>query len=76
MACYEWSVMNWSVLNGNHFESLLCFYESRVSNCLLYLGSAQKPPHAEGGGGNCICCKNFDLKNKNVIKEMILKFSG
>ena len=26
------SVMNWSVLNGNHFEAFLCFYESRVSN--------------------------------------------
>ena len=23
-------------------------------------------PHTEGGGGNCICCNNFDLKNKNV----------
>jgi len=27
--------MNGSILNGNHFEALLCFYESRVSNCLL-----------------------------------------
>jgi len=35
MVCYEWPVMNGSVLNGNHFESLLYFYESRVSNCLL-----------------------------------------
>ena len=35
MICYEWSVMNESVLNGNHFEALLCFYESRLSNCLL-----------------------------------------
>jgi len=33
--CYEWSVMNGSVLNGNNFVALLCFYESRVSNCLL-----------------------------------------
>jgi len=32
---YEWSVMNGSVLNGNHFEALLFFYESRVLNCLL-----------------------------------------
>jgi len=55
--------MNGSVLNGNHFESLLWFYESRVSNCLLLLGSAQKLPHTEGAGGNCICCNNFDLKN-------------
>ena len=55
--------MNGSVLNGNHFESLVCFYESRVSNCLL---SAQKPPHTEGGaGGNCICCNNFDLNRIN-----------
>ena len=35
VVCFEWSVMNGSVLNGNHSESLLCFYESRVSNCLL-----------------------------------------
>jgi len=35
MVCYEWSVMNESVLNGNYFEVLLCFYESRLSNCLL-----------------------------------------
>ena len=35
MICFEWSVMNGSVLNGNHFEALLCFYESRVSNFLL-----------------------------------------
>jgi len=35
MVCYEWSVMNGSVLNGDHFEAWLCFYESRVSNCLL-----------------------------------------
>jgi len=25
MVCYEWSVMNVSVLNGNDFEALLCF---------------------------------------------------
>jgi len=66
MVCYEWPVMNGSALNGNHFESLLYFYESGVSNCLLQLGSAQKPLHTEGGGGNCICCNNVDLKNKNV----------
>jgi len=35
IVCYEWSVMNESVLNGNHFEAWLCFYESRLSNCLL-----------------------------------------
>ena len=35
MVCYEWSAMNGSVLNGNHLEALLCFYESRVSNCLV-----------------------------------------
>ena len=32
---FEWSVMSGSVLNGNHFEASLCFYESRLSNCLL-----------------------------------------
>ena len=32
---FEWSVINGSVLNGTRFEALLCFYESRVSNCLL-----------------------------------------
>ena len=57
--CYERVYFEWEPL-------LFCFYESRVSNCLLKLGSAQKPPHTEGGGGNCICCNNFDLKNKNV----------
>ena len=35
MVCYEWSGMNGSVLNGNQFEALLRFYESRLSNCLL-----------------------------------------
>jgi len=30
MVYYEWSI-----LNGDQFEALLCFYESRVSNCLL-----------------------------------------
>ena len=35
VVCFKWSVMNGSVLNGNYFEALLCFYESRVSNCLL-----------------------------------------
>jgi len=35
MVCYEWSVINGSVLNGNHFEALLCFYESQLSKCLL-----------------------------------------
>jgi len=58
--------MNGSVFNANHFEALLCFYESRVSNRLLQLSSAQKAPHTEGGDGNCICFNNVDLKNKNV----------
>ena len=35
VVCFEWSVMNGSVMNGNHFEALLCFHESRLSNCLL-----------------------------------------
>jgi len=25
VVCFEWSVMNGSVLNGNHIEALLCF---------------------------------------------------
>ena len=77
MVCYERSVMNGFVLNGHHFESLLCFNESRVSNCLLSLGSVQKPPHTEGGGGNCICCNNCDLKNKNVGNDSeVFRMSG
>ena len=35
VVCFELSVILGSVLNGNHFEALLCFYESRVSHCLL-----------------------------------------
>jgi len=35
MVCYEWSVINGSVLNGNHFEALLCFLASSLSKCLL-----------------------------------------
>ena len=35
VVCFELSVILGSVLNGNHFEALLCFYESRVSNFLL-----------------------------------------
>ena len=54
--------MNGSVLNGNHFEAWLCF----MSHEFQTVGFRSKVPYTEGGGGNCICCNNFDLKNKNV----------
>jgi len=34
VVCFEWSVINGSIFNGNHFEAFVCFYETRLSNCL------------------------------------------